>query len=226
MKSNFKFLLQILLIFLPWFLRRRILNYFFDFNIHSSSHIGFSIILARKLVMHSSSKIGNFSICNAIDFLLIEANSSIGSFIYITGYSGHLNNHFNHIKNRKCELLIGKHSALTSRHFLDCTAGIYIGNFSTLAGIRSQLFTHSIDLKNNQQDAASIRIGDFCFIGTNVTVLPSSNLPSYSILCANSLLKDDLKNEFILYGGLPAKKIKRLDKNNFKYFSRKVGFVK
>ncbi len=210
----------------PWFLRRKILNYFFTFNIHPSAKIGLSIILARKFVMFNNSKIGNFSICNAIDFLFLERNSSIGNFIYITGYSTRLNNHFKHIKNRKCELLIGQHSALTSRHFLDCTAGIYIGNFSTLAGIRSQIFTHSLDLKSNRQDAASIRIGHYCFIGSNVTILPDSNLPNYSILAANSLLSGHFKDDRTMYGGLPAKKIKRLNKFDFKYFDRKVGFVK
>jgi acetyltransferase-like isoleucine patch superfamily enzyme len=209
----------------PWYVRRKLMCSILNFKIHKNSKIGLAIILSEKLEMDQFSRIGNFTICNSIDLLKLFENSKIGTFNYITGYSTRLNDHFSHVENRKCELILEEHSAITSRHFLDCTAGILIGKFSTVAGIRSQFLTHSIDLFENRQNAKSIEIGSFAFIGTNCVILPGSSLPSYTILGAKSLLNKKLVEEKCLYGGVPAIKIKELDLNKIDYFTRSVGFV-
>lgn len=225
MKKKLAILLQILFFIFPWEIRRLLLNKLFGFKIDRTAHISFSIILAKELVMGQYSKIGNFNICNSIDRLVLDHCASLGSFIYITGYSSLLRKHFGHIINRKCELIIGSHSAITSRHFIDCTAGISVGDFTTVAGIRSQILTHSIDLENNRQNSKPVTIGSYCFIGTNCVLLMGSKLPDYSVLGANSLLNVYLRESYYLYGGVPAKKIKVLLENNIKYFHRTTGFV-
>jgi acetyltransferase-like isoleucine patch superfamily enzyme len=155
----------------------------------------------------------------------MEDFARIGSLNYITGYPGHLTDFFGHINNRKCELYIGTHSAITSRHFVDCTCGIQIGSFTTIAGIRSQFLTHSIDLVENRQSGDSIKVGDYCFIGTNCVFLPGSQMPSFSILGAKSVLNKALTEGSCLYGGVPVKKIKEVNKGEIAYFQRKVGSV-
>lgn len=225
MNKTLKAFIQISLLILPWPLRRYFLGKIFGFTIHKSAKIGISIILAKKLLMEAHTYIGTFNICNAIDTLSMSANSIIGSFVYITGYPTNLQQHFTHIVNRRCELIIGSHSAITSRHFIDCTAGVYIGSFTTVAGIRSQLMTHSIDLRLNKQHAKEISIGDYCFIGTECVILGGAELPNYSILGAKSLLSKKVTEIYSLYGGVPAKFINKLDKKEFEYFSRTTGFV-
>ncbi len=111
--------------------------------------------------------------------MILDEYATLGSLIYISGYPTSLSDHFNHIENRKCQLYIGRHSAITSRHFIDCTAGIKIGKYTTIAGIRTQILTHSIDLVKNRQDARPIEIGDYCFIGTNCVILPG---PSFQTI--------------------------------------------
>jgi len=136
-----------------------------------------------------------------------------------------LKDSFAHIINRKCEIIIEPHSAITSRHFIDCTAGIYFGSNTTFAGIRSQILTHSIDLTLNRQHAEPIFIGKNCFIGTNCVFLPGSKLPDYTILGAKSLLNKAFEESDCLYGGVPAKRLKALNRSKIAYFNRVKGYV-
>lgn len=221
-----KIIFQILIIFFPWFIRRKLLCYFFNYKIHKTAIIGKSIILAENLMMDENSSIGNLTFCKSIGLLSMGKKARLGSINYITGFPQNNKDFFAHRINRKCQLIIGNHSAVTGRHFLDCTAGIIIGDFTTFAGIRSQILTHSIDIKRNIQDCKPVEIGSYCFVGTNVTILPGSILPNFSVLAAKSLLNKNYEKEETLYGGVPAKKIDDLTKNEYSYFKRKEGFVK
>jgi acetyltransferase-like isoleucine patch superfamily enzyme len=221
-----KILLQLMLFIFPWTIRRRILNNVFRYQIHPTAKIGFSIILSKKLRMNNFSKIGNLTFCSKIDLLQLDSNARIGSLNYITGYPTTLNDSFSHISDRKCELIIEEYTAITSRHFIDCTAGVYLGKFTTLAGIRSQILTHAIDLQQCRQDAQSVRIGSYCFIGTGCIFLKGSILPNYSVLGAGSMLNKSYNDIGYLYGGVPAKKISEISYQNDLYFSRQIGYVK
>jgi len=220
-----KLILQLLIIFLPWKVRRFVLIKLFKFNIHKTAIIGKSIILADKLFMGKNSLIGNLTFCKNIGSVKLHENARLGALNYITGCPQNNKSHYLHLTNRQSQLTIGAHSAITSRHFIDCTAGVTFGEFTTFAGIRSQILTHSIDLSKNIQDCKPVKFGSYCFIGTNVTILAGSSLPDFSVLGAKSLLNKNLKTECSLYGGVPAIKIKELEKESFAYFNRTKGFV-
>ena len=223
----FKIFIQILLFFFPWKIRRVFLCMIFGFKLHKSSKIGFSIILADKLYMYEDSKIGNFIFCKRINRLVLKKNSSLGNFNLITGFGNFKNSkvYFGHLKSRRCELVLGNHTRCTSRHFFDCNGGINIGDFTTIAGSGTQFLTHSIDLYNNRQDIEDIKIGDYCFIGTNSIILKGSKLPDYCVLGASSLLNKKFEKILHLYAGNPAKPVKNYDKFDLKYFNRTDGFV-
>src|SRR4029079_13492242 len=96
--------------------------------------------------------------------------------------------HFCHQPDRKPELVLEEHAAITHRHLIDCTHSVVIGRFSTFAGFQSQILSHSIDLTACRQSSAPVRIGAYCFVGTNCVILGGSELPDYSVLGAKSLL--------------------------------------
>lgn len=223
--------IQIILFFFPWKIRRWFLTSIFKFEIHSTARIGFSIILSKKLKLEEKSRIGHLVFCKKIDNLYLNKYSTIGNLNFITGFStsiddfAYLNGHFAHDLDRKCELVINENSAITSKHFLDCNGGIYIGKFTTIAGIKSTFLTHSIDIYKNRQDTKPILIGDYCFVGTGCIILGGSILPNYSVLGAGAVLSKKYTVSNHLYGGVPAKPIKNLDNNDVKYFTRKNGFV-
>ena len=201
------------------------LNRIFGYNIHNTARIGFSIILPEILEMEENSKIGHLTVCKGISRLRMHQFSKIGNLNWIT--TSAKKNHdflFKHKPDRDPSLIIGEHSSITLRHILDCSDKIEIGSYSTVAGYHSQLLTHSVDIQENRQSCNSILIGDFCFVGTNCTILPGAKLGNYSILGAASLLNKRWEDPFYLYAGVPAKPQKRLDKN-LAYFHRENGEV-
>lgn len=209
----------------PWKIRRVLLNKAFGYKVHKNASIGFSIIIPEYLEMHEGARIGNLNVCKGLELLVMGNQSRIGKLNWITGLRKEVSlKSYTHNSNRHSALILSENSAITNRHIIDCTDKISIGKYSVVAGFRSQFLTHSIDFEKSQQDCASIAIGDYCFIGTGCVVLPGSALGNYSILGALSLLNDSFKDEYVLFGGVPAKKIKILNPD-LAYFNRLKGFV-
>ena len=220
----FRTFFSVLTNFLPWPLRRWVLTKFFGYKIHRTARLGFCLLLAKDLIMEEHTSIGHMTVCIHLDLVHLKAHSSIGRGNWITGYPSGGPGFFAHLPSRRAELMLGTHSAITNRHLLDCTARVTIGSFTTFAGFRSQILSHSIDLAENRQTAAPVNIGDYCFIGTDCVILGGSSLPDYSVLSAKSLLNRRHEQCYTLYGGIPARVLKALDKE-YKYFKRSTGYV-
>lgn len=220
-----KKLAYLLSLFLPWEWRRPFLEKQFGYSLHPTSRIGFAWILPRRLVLEEGARIGHFNLCKNIDLLHLGPRAVIAQLNWITGYpTGTGSRHFAHQPERKPELILERHAGISSRHFIDCTAQVKIGAFATIAGYRSQIISHSIDLAANRQSSEPIRIGEYCFIGTEAVILGGSALPDHSVLAAKSLLNKRFETSYQLYAGVPAQPIKELDRD-MKYFSREEGFV-
>ncbi len=205
-----KTILMLLSFLLPWKLRRSFLEKQFDYKIHPSARIGLAWILP--------------TVCKNIDLLHLKSHASIGRGNWITGFPLGPSRHFAHQTDRRPELIVGEHAAITNRHLLDCTNSVVIGRFTTFAGFHSQIITHSIDIEQNRQSSKPVRVGDYCFVGTNCVLLGGSALPDFCILGAKSLLNKDFTETYQLYGGVPARPIKSLSRD-CKYFQRTEGLV-
>lgn len=217
--------LQILFFALPWGLRRRLLGLLFDFELEPSSRIGFSLVLVRKLKMGTGSKIGHLNFCRSLSLLDLSSDATIDHLNWISAMPENTAGpYFGLDLDRRAELVMGPHAALTSRHRLDCTDSVRIGAFSTVAGWGSQIRTHGIDIRANRQRAGAIIIGDYCYVGTGVILLKNSELPSHSVLAAGSVLNKRHAEPYGLYSGVPAERVKELDKSSA-YFSRTSGVV-
>jgi acetyltransferase-like isoleucine patch superfamily enzyme len=212
-------------LFLPPGLKRFWLRHTCGFELAPGSRIGISWINPRTLSMESGACIGHLTVCKGVEHLRMGANSSIGNLNWITGFPKDLAGHFEEEKKRECSLLLGREAAVTHRHYLDATGDIAVGEFSTVAGIRSQILTHTIDLRKNRQSCRPVRIGARCFVGTGCVVLPGATLPDRCVLGALSLLKDAFDEEGVLYAGNPAEKRAGLDVSEG-YFVRQEGFVR
>jgi len=183
----------------------------FNYHIHPEAWIGYSIILAKELEMKQSAKIRNLVFCKPIDRISMGEDTVIGSGCYITGFpSSAEKQFFRHVLSRQCELVLEHGAAITGRQYLDCNGGIYIGSFSIVAGLRTQILTHCIDVYNNRQYAASVRIGKYCYVGTGCIILPGAELPDYCLLGAGSVLNKKYSTPKTLYAGNPARPKKEL----------------
>ncbi|WP_372752999.1 acyltransferase [Mariniflexile sp.] len=175
--------------------------------------------------MEADSYIGHLNVAVNLDMMELKSKATIGRSNWITGYSTKTDSkHFKHQENRQSKLYVGENAAITKNHHLDCTNRIHIGAFSTVAGYSSQFLTHSIDVYGNKQHSTPIHIGNYTFISTNVVVLGGAVLPNYSVLGAKALLNKKFDDEWVLYGGVPAKPVKNID-TSAQYFSRTEGFV-
>lgn len=207
-----KILFHICLLVLPWCIRRRILCWAFGYKIDPTAKIGLSIVMPRRLEMGPHCYIGHLTFCKwEVDSLVMKESCTIGSSVMITGISTANKAHFQHVPDRRCEMVLEKCVGIPSRKFFDCNGGIYIGAYTTVAGQWSQFLTHGIDIYNSRQDARPINIGKYCFIGSGCIILPGAKLPDYCVLGAGSVLNKELTESWCVYAGAPATMKKQLD---------------
>jgi acetyltransferase-like isoleucine patch superfamily enzyme len=196
------------------------------FTIHKTAFISrWALMLSFSLEAGPRAYIGPFTVCKGLSLLRLQESGFIGPFNWITAFPvGTKSHHFELNPERKPQLIVERHAAITNRHIIDCTDEVTIGAFSTFAGFRSQILTHSIDLKESRQGCKPVRIGHHCFVGTGCVLLGGSALPDCSVLGAHSLLVARHETPWTVYGGVPAKPIRPIEPED-KYFSRDTGYV-
>lgn len=211
---------------LPWRLRRLVLQSLCGFAVDKTASISrFALVLPSRLEMGPHSAIGPLTVCKGLDLLRLEERALIGPFNWITAFPiGTSSRHFELDPQRKPQLILGRHAAITNRHIVDCTDEVTIGAFSTLAGFRSQILTHSIDLRESRQRCKPVHIGHHSFVGTACVLVGGSALPDRSVLGAQSVLASRLESPGYVYAGNPARAIKPIESDE-KYFTRDVGYV-
>ncbi len=222
---NSRFLVSLAALLLPWRLRRLVLVHVLGYEIHRTARVGCSLICPARLRMGPGSKIGHLTLCKTgVELLELGEGAQIGNLNWITGIPLKETAHLQDRKDRHPELVVHDQAALTNRHYVDCTATVSIGRFSTFAGCRSIVLTHSIDLISCKQGATPVSIGEYCFVGAATVFLPGAALPDYSVLGANSLLNKHYSEPYYLYAGSPARPVKQLNQD-MKYFTRAKGYV-
>jgi acetyltransferase-like isoleucine patch superfamily enzyme len=204
---------------LPARIRSRLLRSLFGWHIHPSARIGISILGVRYLEMERNSSIGHGNVVRDMERLSLGMNSVIDQWNWISS-SSLLVSHF---RGGAGHFRLGANSALTSRHYVDGSGGVSIGDFTTVAGVKSTILTHQIDLETSEQYVDSVVIGDYCFLGSDCRVVAGSTILSNVIVAMGAVVAGNLSEPYSLYGGIPAKFIKRVD--GAKYFSRQSGWV-
>jgi acetyltransferase-like isoleucine patch superfamily enzyme len=120
-------------------------------------------------------------------------------------------------------LEIGTHSALTSRHYVDASGGVQIGDFTTVAGVRSTFITHGIDWMASEQRTRPITIGSYCLIGSNSAIVPGTIVVDNVVTGMGATLGGNVSSRNSLYVGERAKLLRT--GQHGQYFTRPFGFV-
>jgi acetyltransferase-like isoleucine patch superfamily enzyme len=124
----------ILLAVFPTFLVRPIVNRM-GFSIAGGAKIGLSWIKVSKLTMLPRSSIGHFNRLKGPAEIYLAEDAAIGhmNLVYCPPVGVVVGNP---------TLSIGRWSKITFMHYVDLTAPVTIGDYSTIAGRGSQLWTH------------------------------------------------------------------------------------
>jgi acetyltransferase-like isoleucine patch superfamily enzyme len=214
-----KKIFSILIILFPWPLRRKLLIAIWKYDIHPTAKIGLSYIYPDKLKMEENTRIGHFNVAIHLHSIQMKKDATISQRNWITGFPLHGKRFFEEFHDRKPQLIMGKDSAITKKHLVDCTDSVFIGEYTSVGGYGTQILSHSTSLEFNRQSCAPIHIGHHCFVGTRSIILPGSVLPDQSVLAAGAVLQKKFTENFALYGGVPAKFVKKMDES-YAFFRR------
>lgn len=126
-------LCAVLLLIFPTWLVRRIVNGL-GHSLQRGAKVGFSWVCVDRVELAATGRIGHFNRCAGSIRIALSAQAHIG----------HLNTivRARFIDGEPTSLTLGRTAKITSRHRLDLTCSISIGDFSTVAGTGSQLWTH------------------------------------------------------------------------------------
>jgi acetyltransferase-like isoleucine patch superfamily enzyme len=180
-------------------------------EISSTAKIGFSFIwISNKLTLSKHSKIGHLNRIS-INNLTIEEAGYIGNLNSIKGpleivlaktaAIGNNNAIYRApigVTYSKSTLTLGVLSKITGNHRIDCTRNISIGNYTTIAGHNSQLWTHGY--YHDQEGPGRFRvdgnitIGDNVYIGSACIINAGVTIANKVVVGAGSCISKSLLN--------------------------------
>lgn len=112
---------------------------------------------------------------------------------------------------------VGEDSMIGDNVFLDGRAPLAIGNHvdiaSTVAIYNSE---HDFESDDFHARVEPVKIGDYCFIGPRVIILPGVRIGKGAVVAAGAVVTKDIE-PFKIVGGVPAKVIGERKNKNLNY---------
>ncbi|MBJ7354145.1 MAG: hypothetical protein JHC98_04910 [Thermoleophilaceae bacterium] len=203
--------------------RQKILRKMFGHEVHPSARIGLSFISVEHLYMAEGSGIASLTLIRGLRECLLHEEVDIGRFNWITAIPLGGTEFFQKVENRDPSLEIKFGSVILHRNIIDCNAKVSMGELSGIAGYRTTLLTHGVDIRENAQTAEPVTIGDHTMVGSNCVILGGSVIPDYSVVSAGSTVRNAF-TEPGLYSGVPAKRVADLPQDA-KFFHRTTKMI-
>jgi maltose O-acetyltransferase len=133
-----------------------------------------------------------------------------------SGSSIHMGTYIN-----RSNIKIGQNTAINRNCYLDGRGELIIGsNVSISPEVKLITADHDLQSKDFEFRKESIVIEDYVWIGTGVIILPGVKIKKGAVVAAGSVVTKDIP-EYCVYGGVPAKFIKKRNKDlnyNCKWF--------
>jgi acetyltransferase-like isoleucine patch superfamily enzyme len=204
-----KFVWAALLIVLPAPLRRLVGRRLLGWEIDPSAYIGRSVILADHVSLGPGASIGPRNVIRALEELRLEEGASIATRNWIVGIPRSLD-WFPHAPHRRPSLILRAHAMITDAHEIDCADRVELGEHAALAGFRSQILTHSLNLVRDCFDAAPVEIGPHTGVMSGCILQSGTRIPARCIVSAGSVVNTKLTRELTFYRGNPAEAVRQL----------------
>lgn len=206
------------MIVLPSRLKRHLGRLLFGWDIHRTAYIGRSVILVRHLSMGPGASIGPLNVIRDLEELRLGEGASIATRNWISGWPLSSEG-FTHSPNRRPSLILGKYAMITVAHDIDCSDRVELGDYASLAGFRSTILTHSLNLVLDRFVTGPVEVGSRSAVMSGCTLLSGMRVPQRSIISAGSVINTKLTEELTLYRGNPAQPIRPLPES-LRFFHR------
>jgi acetyltransferase-like isoleucine patch superfamily enzyme len=194
-------------LFLPSILAAPVLR-LLGFKIGKGVKIGFSLIFVRSISLGNHSRIGHFNIIMNDNVVLLDRaylhlfNFLKGPFDLVLdeqaaiGKSNVINRARIGVTYGHAELKLGKLTKVTANHYLDMTRSIVMGHYSTLAGIRSQIWTHGYfhapEGPERFRVDGEVHIGNNVYIGSSCLINPGVTIADVVTVGGNAAISKSL----------------------------------
>ena len=156
-------------------------------KISMSARIGLSIVIVEELKLGKKAKIGHLNFIRCISLRLADNSKVLRSNVIhgplkicmaenaAIGNNNKITKAYDGRSTPISILRLGIWSKITANHRIDLTRSITFGDYTTLAGIASQLWTHGY-LHDSQgigryRVDGEIKLGDNIYIGTGAIVM-------------------------------------------------------
>jgi len=168
----------------------------------------------EHVVLGPNSRIGAFNVFRDLRRLELGQGSVIGQWNWISAAP-----ELRPLSDDGGSLRIGHHSAITSRHYVDASGGVTVGDHCTVAGVRSTVITHQIDLAASAQTVKPVHIGHYVIVSSDCRIAPGARIASNSLVAMGATVVGDLDERFGVYAGVPARKVREIPRDA-KYFRK------
>ena len=162
------------MVVLPSRLKGRLGRWLLGWDVHPTAYIGRSMIRVEHLAMGPGASIGPLNVIRDLEELRLGEGRSIASRNWITGFpraTDHASDAFPHSPNRRPCLILGRYAMITVAHDIDCSDRVEIGDYSSLAGFRCTVLTHSLNLVRDRFVTAPVEIGAHAAVMSGSTLL-------------------------------------------------------
>jgi hypothetical protein len=177
-------------------------------RIHPTVRLGFSLLLVDRLHLTRGSSIGHLNLIRCRRVVLRErarigyGNVVMGPVSVWLGSDSKLGN-----RNRATRapapvtygpslLKMGQVSAITASHLVDCTRSVILGDFTTVAGVGTQMWTHGYYHAATGIDRfrvdGRIVFGNNVYIGAHSVVTGGVTVTDHVIVGSHSSVSKDL----------------------------------
>jgi acetyltransferase-like isoleucine patch superfamily enzyme len=99
---------------------------------------------------------------------------------------------------------------ITMAHEIDCSDRVEIGDYSSLAGFRCTVLTHSLNLVRDRFVTGPVEIGAHAAVMSGSTLLSGTRVPPRTVVSAHSVVNTPLSDELTFYSGNPAVAVRSL----------------
>ena len=191
----------------PMSLKRIIAKHVYKWDIHPLAYIGPSVLTVTYVSMGPGASIGGRNVITNLNELRLGEGATIGSGNMIKGWWDHPTQT---LPERNPSVYMAEHSQIASYHYIDCVDSLELGRYAAVAGFRSTVLTHTIDLGRDRYVAGSVVLSDHAVAMSGCLLSAGTHIPARSVVAAGSVVTGKLTTEQTFYRGNPAEPVRQL----------------